>query len=294
MSDRIFGHIPGYPPGSSFASRRALHEAGVHRPLQAGIAGLQAEGAESIVLSGGYEDDADYGAVILYTGQGGRDPETGKQVAHQPLNRGNMALATSKLRGLPVRIVRGKGASPYAPAEGYRYDGLYMVDAYWKQRGAAGYFVWQYRLVRADRLLDGAAVGEAESPYGTGRAATSLLRLVRDTAMARELKAHYDYRCQVCGMRLTTPAGPYAEAAHIRPLGRPHNGPDTFDNLLCLCPNHHVLFDHGAFSLTDDLSFILSEELLLPEPFLLQRADHRPAAEHLAYHRMHLFHGNGS
>jgi hypothetical protein len=36
------------------------------------------------------------------------------------------------------------------------------------------------------------------------------------------------------------------EAAHIRPLGAPHNGPDTLDNTLCLCPNHHVLFDHGG------------------------------------------------
>jgi hypothetical protein len=36
------------------------------------------------------------------------------------------------------------------------------------------------------------------------------------------------------------------EAAHIRPLGAPHNGPDTWDNTLCLCPNHHVPFDHSG------------------------------------------------
>ena len=36
------------------------------------------------------------------------------------------------------------------------------------------------------------------------------------------------------------------EAAHIRPLGAPHNGPDTLDNTLCLCPNHHVPFDHSG------------------------------------------------
>jgi hypothetical protein len=23
-------------------------------------------------------------------------------------------------------------------------------------------------------------------------------------------------------------------------VGRPHNGPDTADNVLCLCPNDHV------------------------------------------------------
>lgn len=32
-------------------------------------------GADSIVVSGGYPDDADYGDEIIYTGHGGRDPD---------------------------------------------------------------------------------------------------------------------------------------------------------------------------------------------------------------------------
>jgi putative restriction endonuclease len=32
------------------------------------------------VLSGGYVDDNDEGDVIIYTGQGGRDPATGRQI----------------------------------------------------------------------------------------------------------------------------------------------------------------------------------------------------------------------
>ncbi|NLU99268.1 hypothetical protein B6N13_14395 [Marinomonas sp. UCMA 3892] len=47
-----------------------------------------------------------------------------------------------------------------------------------------------------------------------------------------------------------------AEAAHIKPLGQPHNGPDVESNILCLCPNHHVLFDNGGFTIADDLSLI--------------------------------------
>jgi hypothetical protein len=52
MSDRIFGHIPGYPEGSRFESRTELSDAGVHRPTIAGISGSAREGADSIVLSG--------------------------------------------------------------------------------------------------------------------------------------------------------------------------------------------------------------------------------------------------
>ena len=102
-----------------------------------------------MVLAGGYEDTEDGGAEILYTGHGGRDPETGCQVAHQTLRRGNLALAGSKLYGLPVRVIRGaRQLSPYAPAAGYRYDGLYRVDDYWREIGKAGFAIWRFRLVK--------------------------------------------------------------------------------------------------------------------------------------------------
>ncbi|MEU3613587.1 HNH endonuclease [Streptomyces sp. NPDC006872] len=49
--------------------------------------------------------------------------------------------------------------------------------------------------------------------------------------------------CQICETRLQYRRRPYSEAARIRGLGSPHDGPDELPNLLCLCPNHHVLFD---------------------------------------------------
>ena len=108
-----------------------------------------------------------------------------------------------------------------------------------------------------------------------------MLRIVRDTAQARHLKELYDYKCQICGTRLEGLAGPYAEAAHIRPLGAPHNGPDSRDNILCLCPNHHVLFDHGGVAIDEDLSLIRSEGRLEVHP------QHRISEEHLRYRRNH-------
>ncbi|MFD1731936.1 HNH endonuclease [Deinococcus malanensis] len=81
-------------------------------------------------------------------------------------------------------------------------------------------------------------------------------RIIRDTAVARAIKVLYDYQCQICGTRLETSEGPYAEAAHIRPLGSPHDGPDSASNLLCLCPNHHVLFDHGGLAVQDNFDLI--------------------------------------
>lgn len=284
MAERIFGHIAGYPEGSLFRDREELHAAGVHRHLQAGISGSQSEGAESIVLSGGYEDDQDYGDTIIYTGYGGRDSETGRQTHDQPFTRWNRALAYSGQNGLPVRVIRGANQdSPYSPSMGYSYDGLYAVEDFWHEVGVSGFEVWRFRLVKIpEKVVPGELIAEEPPSYSAAeRQGSRVSRIIRDTAQSRRIKVLHNYRCQMCGTRLECLAGPYAEAAHIRPLGAPHNGPDTVDNILCLCPNHHVLFDNGAVSIADDLS------LIGEAGGLTVHKDHRINEDHLHYHREH-------
>lgn len=71
-------------------------------------------------------------------------------------------------------------------------------------------------------------------------------RILRNTEIAHELKEMYDHECQICGERRRRADGePYAEAHHVRPLGEPHGGPDTPDNILVVCPNHHADLDYG-------------------------------------------------
>jgi SAD/SRA domain len=123
----FIGEVPGVPVGSTFADRRALHDRGVHRGLMKGIA----KAGSSIVLSGGYVDDEDVGDSVIYTGEGGRDPNTGAQIGDQELSRGNLALVRNYEEGLPVRVVRGHNhPSPFAPPSGYRYDGLFRIDRF--------------------------------------------------------------------------------------------------------------------------------------------------------------------
>ncbi|HET6483263.1 MAG TPA: YDG/SRA domain-containing protein [Actinoplanes sp.] len=105
MAGRTYGEITGFPPGSTFVNRRDLAKSGVHRPLQDGICGGK-DGAESVVVSGGYEDDDD-GHEIIYTGFGGRGDAKGNYVAHQQLIRGNAGLARNSVEGRLVRVIRG-------------------------------------------------------------------------------------------------------------------------------------------------------------------------------------------
>ena len=94
-----------------------------------------------------------------------------------------------------------------------------------------------------------------EIPQGQdlpGRKAVTASSIQRSADVSRWVKQVYNDTCQVCGTRLQIPGKGASDAAHIRGLGSPHNGPDIIENILCLCPNHHRTFDSGAWALTDD------------------------------------------
>ena len=278
-----FGEVFDIPIGATFQNRRDLYDANVHRALQAGIVGREDTGAESVVLSGGYVDDEDYGDFIIYTGQGGQDNQH-RQTADQEFIGRNKALVRNCLDDTPVRVIRGSGhISEHAPTTGYRYDGLFKVESYWRKKGEHGFFVCRFRLVRlaeqeVDLPLSNIDEENTVRPP-TPRTETTVNRLVRDRNLANSIKEIHNYHCQVCGTQLEVEGGFYAEAAHIKPLGRPHDGPDTLVNLLCLCPNHHVAFDNGSLFVKDDLTILNTNDRLRTI------RGHEPATEFFSYHR---------
>ena len=281
----IIGSIPNIEVGQSFTDRQELHNRNIHRGLMRGIAprGL------SIVMSGGYIDDEDQGDLVIYTGEGGRDSNTGRQIADQEFKGGNLHLANNCDNGIPIRVSRGgKLKSDYAPdSKGYRYDGLYRVDDYWREQGRDGFQICRFRLIRLDDQSNISEYTEKKPsrPFTGGnrnpeRTKVTVSRVIRSTAVGNEVKRIYDYKCQACGIRLETMLGPYAECCHIKPLGKPHEGPDELENVLCLCPNCHVLFDKHALLIGDDFQIIGTKKTLTVNQQL-----HSINKEYLAYHR---------
>ena len=269
----MLGEIPGVPIGTQYQSRLQLARAGVHRFTQAGISWSKDHPfAESIVASGGYEDDEDHGDWMLYTGEGGRDPNRGKQVSNQELSRGNLALVRSHKEGSPVRVIRRDAAV-------YRYDGLWRVDEVSRIVGRSGHWVFRFRLVATEAAAPGVAVSLPTGTTEPERRGSWTQRIVRQTSVSLSVKRIHDFACQICGTKLLLPSGPYAEAAHIRPLGRPHDGPDIAVNVLCLCPNCHVLFDAWAITIADNLDLIGRPGKLTVRP------DHPISIAHVKYHR---------
>lgn len=71
--------------------------------------------------------------------------------------------------------------------------------------------------------------------------------VLRNRALVVQLKKLYNNTCQICGTQLSIAQGKfYSEIHHIISLGRPHNGKDMLSNMICVCPNHHVLLDLKA------------------------------------------------
>lgn len=280
---RFFGTPPNVHVGQQFVDRDEVHAAGVHRPPQGGISGTKADGADSIVVSGGYGDDKDYGDYILYTGHGGKDPNSRRQIADQSVDSsGNAGLITSMIQGLPVRVVRGAHkASPYAPPSGYRYAGLFLVTNFIEKVGQDGFKIVQFRLDRIpeqDAYVSG-ALAESDPAFVT----TQVTRRIRDSAVSREVKAIYNFACQVCGTAIDGFEGRlYAEGAHVRPLGRPHLGADQLNNLLCLCPNHHTQLDSGGLFIRDDMA--LEDRLGSTIGDLTFKKTHLLLPENASYH----------
>ncbi|WP_439811684.1 HNH endonuclease [Streptomyces sp. P9-2] len=108
--------------------------------------------------------------------------------------------------------------------------------------------------------------------------------IVRDEALARKVKELEDNRCQICDTTLRYLNRPYSEAAHIRGLGNPHYGPDELQNLLCLCPNCHVLFD-GLEIYVDFDGMVRGTRGGRDSRPLRRDPRHPMDEEHIAYHR---------
>lgn len=135
----FYGAVPGIEVGYIWETRMECSRDGIMRPPVAGIhAGP--EGAYSIALSGGYEDDVDLGDCFTYTGEGGRalrgtktkpkNLRTAPQSKDQTLDRGNLALSLNVTTRHPVRVIRGyKLDNEFAPEYGYRYDGKNSMES---------------------------------------------------------------------------------------------------------------------------------------------------------------------
>lgn len=89
-----------------------------------------------------------------------------------------------------------------------------------------------------------------------------LTKASRNMEFGKAVKQLYEDKCAVCGLKIYDLKGnPEAQWAHIRPVRKPHNGPDDIRNGLALCRLHHWAFDRGLFTLSNDFKIIVKSNL---------------------------------
>ena len=144
-------------------------------------------------------------------------------------------------------------------------------DIFYSVEGLGG-GVWGLRKL----LVLTPLASDVEEPSTPVRAKCETYRILRDTALAREIKMLHQNRCQLCDEVIHLPnSKTYSEAHHLKPLGHPHSGPDIAANIIVVCPNHHVECDYGAIKLE------LSGIRLHPK--------HHIGLEYIEYHNAHIF-----
>ena len=125
-------------------------------------------------------------------------------------------------------------------------------------------------------------------------------RPFRDEAFKRHVRAAYDNRCAMTGLRIINGGGrAEVQAAHIRPVAS--SGPDSVRNGLALCSTFHWMFDRGLLSIDDNYRILTDGNSLPAEAERMLNADRylrlpdepalRPHPQFLRYHRERVFKG---
>jgi len=203
----------------------------------------------------------------------------------------------------------------------FREEGKYLESSLMKADGSAnkGAFGRAVRLISENEYQHMLQLGFAHPPvrqpeYGDMRVAEELAdykrpiieqlvsRPFRDVAFTKNIRSVYDSTCAMTGLKLINGGGrPEVEAAHVRPVGNDHNGPDSVRNGIALSRSVHWMFDRGLLSLTDHYEILMVKKLvpdpikrlLNPDGKVLLPTDLRlrPHPQFLRYHREHIFKG---
>lgn len=224
--------------------------------------------------TGPYADDVS-GGQFTYVGEG--------RSGDQELKAGNRYLANAETTPLPIFFFHRA-----SDGDNWEYQG--QVDVLSHEYGyfdgderKVYRFVLRRRSESEERVDPTEATPDIDRPE---RTRTTRSRIIRNTALVTRLKDAYSSTCQVCGgrRRRDVDAG-YAEGHHLKPLGRPHHGPDVEGNVLVLCPNHHADFDYGLISVDPDTRLVAhAYDSAVDGRTLHVRDEHEMDPEYLAYH----------
>lgn len=101
-------------------------------------------------------------------------------------------------------------------------------------------------------------ISEPSIPFERPIIEMTVLRPFREKSFMYNVRAAYENRCAMTGLRLINGGGrPEVQAAHIQPVAE--KGPDSVRNGLALSGTVHWMFDRGLISIGDDYKILIAE-----------------------------------
>ncbi|UTF53420.1 HNH endonuclease [Natronosalvus rutilus] len=237
----------------------------------------------------GYRDTIEEDGTVVYTGEGTE--------GDMAFNHGNKAIRDHRADDRELHLFRTLGdgdveyVGQYVCTDWFREE---LPDSTGTTRSAIRFElepiepmadVGHSRASEDDRPSSQAEVVDLpDGNTSTERRQTVRDDVVRNEVLVRELKRLYNDRCQVCGeRRLQGPDTAYSEVHHLMALG--DDGPDTPENTVVLCPNHHIDLENGMLTIdpqTHEISHLYESEIDGDE--LLVEDGHAIGPQYLAYH----------
>ncbi|NWF61747.1 MAG: HNH endonuclease [Fischerella sp.] len=121
--------------------------------------------------------------------------------------------------------------------------------------------------------------------------------IVRDGAFRKIVVSTYNHTCAFCGLQILDTNGQnIVDGSHIKPFSLFYD--DRIDNGLSLCKNHHWAFDRFWFTINDDYTIIVADNLREDSPnakpmrefmgdriILPSQQQYYPRQDALAWHR---------
>ena len=143
-------------------------------------------------------------------------------------------------------------------------------------------------------------ISEPSIPFERPIIEMTVSRPFREKSFMYNVRAAYENRCAMTGLRLINGGGrPEVQAAHIQPVAE--KGPDSVRNGLALSGTVHWMFDRGLISIADDYKILAAENHVPDDALrLLNRSRSinlpndpafHPNALFLKFHRDKIFKG---
>jgi putative restriction endonuclease len=143
-------------------------------------------------------------------------------------------------------------------------------------------------------------ISEPDIPFERPIVEMTISRPFRERSFMYNVRAAYENRCAMTGLRLINGGGrPEVQAAHIQPVAE--KGPDSVRNGLALSGTVHWMFDRGLISIGDDYKILTADNHVPDDALRLLNQSRtinlpndpafRPNALFLKFHRDKIFKG---